>query len=998
MFILPCVVSAQDSVKSVLEGMMDDYKNNKHIHIIYGETDNYNDFLACAIISSELAGFINESYTTFPKIISAEELPNYQNKNLIIVGGPCANKISASLLNEPGYSCKDWKFSTGYSFVKAVTNGNKSALIVVGSSDRDTLRVARALKNFETSLKLGESDEVSYSRSISIKEALEQIILEYNKSDDLVIVTSDKGKSSDLFTALEVSKIIFGETNKNQDYFPRIEEAGDMDNPSKYNLILIGGPCANSLSEEITDEIGYNCKDWDFREQESIIKVVENEEKIALIIAGTTSKGTQELIDMLRDYKDDTRLENNDEIFIDINPNVKTGITRIIEQIDSKNISIVIGEKSKDIEGAAKLKEIILNLAGLNESNAIEIINDAKKIDINNNVISLGGPCANKVTEALTNEKGFNCKDWGLNSKQSLIKVVADENRISLIIAGTEKEDTQRLITLLSELEKKLLFNYSSELIIENNELVQKEKKTLEKEECKGFLCMLQNIFFKGEGESQLFTKNKDIDYISYLENKDPNKNCYECFMEHQSKNYISEILNVLGSRKTDDAFEEAERRYILGKVTENKDIACSSIEFYKKYLEENDLSEDDELVVYENLLFVVSECLSRRYRYFYLSKVIELSNSLGYTWKADIYSKLINNEDVKIDVEKIKIKRDLEVPRNPSKIILGKSFIEVKKDDLIGVQVERTVRDWFSINIDQFPNEQPNFNSSLGLYDINYMEGNILRRIKKCTDAKVKPFPNTLIISKKDLLGNKWYATDEKGIFRFEVLPDKTQYPTTKCIKNICLLVDTHGISSLVAKAVKEKANLVIGCGDYYDKMEAAYYLTQKGINVLYPPDRFASEMIGFQGKGMALGSAPVKAKEDTAIIGDQPIEIGIKEKIVVQTTTKAYPAQYYDAPYRYFNNLEELSGINLDLKVVDTPNLRETSKVINKARELDANVVAVRVAYNEDYVAVRKWLEESSNHRAVLFHSSPYEAGYKIFEEFPEQTSFGDPHPIFE
>jgi hypothetical protein len=53
--------------------------------------------------------------------------------------------------------------------------------------------------------------------------------------------------------------------------------------------------------------------------------------------------------------------------------------------------------------------------------------------------------------------------------------------------------------------------------------------------------------------------------------------------------------------------------------------------------------------------------------------------------------------------------------------------------------------------------------------------------------------------------------------------------------------------------------------------------------------------------------------------VIGVQPVYFSVHEKIVVQTTTKAYPDQYCDTPYRYFTTLERKYGVDLDLIVVD-------------------------------------------------------------------------------
>ncbi|RME52363.1 hypothetical protein D6783_05095, partial [Candidatus Woesearchaeota archaeon] len=124
---------------------------------------------------------------------------------------------------------------------------------------------------------------------------------------------------------------------------------------------------------------------------------------------------------------------------------------------------------------------------------------------------------------------------------------------------------------------------------------------------------------------------------------------------------------------------------------------------------------------------------------------------------------------------------------------------------------------------------------------------------------------------------------------------------------------------------------------------------------------------------------------------------EILIDEPIVVQTTFKGYPVQYADAPDRYFKQLKQLSRLNLKITRVDTDNIKQAYKVVDEAKKIGAHVIGVRVAYEEDYQAVRDWLKEDPHNRAILFHSSGYSPGYRLFEEFPSQTSFGDPHPVF-
>jgi hypothetical protein len=109
--------------------------------------------------------------------------------------------------------------------------------------------------------------------------------------------------------------------------------------------------------------------------------------------------------------------------------------------------------------------------------------------------------------------------------------------------------------------------------------------------------------------------------------------------------------------------------------------------------------------------------------------------------------------------------------------------------------------------------------------------------------------------------------------------------------------------------------ADLVIGCGDHPGKMNAAYYLADRGVNVYVPTDRFLGALIGTHTKGTIVGSAPIKKTAEGAIIGGQPIVIDVNEPIVVSNTNGHYPLQYYDTPYRYFKELEGYVGKSMNI-----------------------------------------------------------------------------------
>jgi hypothetical protein len=136
--------------------------------------------------------------------------------------------------------------------------------------------------------------------------------------------------------------------------------------------------------------------------------------------------------------------------------------------------------------------------------------------------------------------------------------------------------------------------------------------------------------------------------------------------------------------------------------------------------------------------------------------------------------------------------------------------------------------------------------------------------------------------------------------------------------------------------------------------------------------------------------------------VIGAQPVEIALHETIVVQWTDKRYPWQYSDAPWRYFSSLSARYFLNLKLVRVQAES-GQLERVIDAARSRRALVVAVRVGKatgdaqaEHDANVLAAWLKESRRHRAVLLHSAPYEPGYRLFFQFPQQTTFGDLDPV--
>lgn len=458
---------------------------------------------------------------------------------------------------------------------------------------------------------------------------------------------------------------------------------------------------------------------------------------------------------------------------------------------------------------------------------------------------------------------------------------------------------------------------------------------------------------------------------------------CHSCFWTYHPEALKKSLTDFYQDHLSPDFFISAEAFHLMGRMVPNESMIRAAFAQYKYALE----IEKDRFrkMLLNEIIGMLSDDVNIDPEP-YFKKASKLAKKMKMKWRSKLMKSLARG-DFAPAFGDYQISKDLSVPSDAEYFILGKSSITISEGAKIGIQLERTFRDWLS---SQF---QYDFLKSYSVPEnvLNYHEGARLGDLLKYAGAVPVPLTGTLLAYKE----GKWYAPDEKGIFRFEVLDDKVQYPTTKQYKNIALMLDTHGISAIVEQAVRERVDLVIACGDNPPKARAAAYLADRGIDVYFPCDREIGMMVGYEGKAVVLGTAPIRKRDSGAIIGNQPVRFSIKEPIVVQDIRRDSAARYYDSASRYFKALN--SYIPLNLHTVKIEAEKETYKVIEEATKRGAKAIGVRVCYEEDYSAVKNWLEQSAENRAVLFHSAPYEPGYRLFFEFPEQVTFGDPRPQF-
>jgi len=273
-------------------------------------------------------------------------------------------------------------------------------------------------------------------------------------------------------------------------------------------------------------------------------------------------------------------------------------------------------------------------------------------------------------------------------------------------------------------------------------------------------------------------------------------------------------------------------------------------------------------------------------------------------------------------------------------------------------------------------------------LPEIGWHEGARLKELKK-TGASHYPAVGTLVARNED----KWYAVNGNGTFSFEVPLDKLYYPTTRFLRrDLAVIIDTHGVNMIAEQAIRYNATTVVSDCDHPGKIKAAKYLSEKGVDVICYPDKYVYLAIGHNLN--LVGSPPVELGVGKAIIGNRPVVISTNDKILsVNATSEAYSLWYYQTPASYMSTISQILPLNIDYYSLS--DFGQMEKATQRAREINANILATRVFNSQDYHAVKRWLDESTTRKAILFHTASYPYGQKILNEYPDRTTFDDPNP---
>lgn len=83
---------------------------------------------------------------------------------------------------------------------------------------------------------------------------------------------------------------------------PSILKDTEVSDPTAYNLVLVGGPCADPLIERVS-ALGVKCGEWPLAPGEAMLKLASNGAKVALLIAGTDASDTRMATKVFSDFE-----------------------------------------------------------------------------------------------------------------------------------------------------------------------------------------------------------------------------------------------------------------------------------------------------------------------------------------------------------------------------------------------------------------------------------------------------------------------------------------------------------------------------------------------------------------------------------------------------------------------------------------------------------------------------------------------------------------------
>ena len=453
-------------------------------------------------------------------------------------------------------------------------------------------------------------------------------------------------------------------------------------------------------------------------------------------------------------------------------------------------------------------------------------------------------------------------------------------------------------------------------------------------------------------------------------------------------------------------SFSQGDILLVLSRLEQQPQLACEAKDRWKDALADADPDDIEQLAILHESLASLDCAARAAERAGNLRAAAQHWRDRGKNWRADILEALVNGAHPTLVFEPATIRPNLKPNANWRALLLGNSSMTLKKGDRVLVQSDRVTRDWLGAQLNQSPwsnrseaflsvfSERHTWPANELHPNIGWHEGGRARELARA-GIEIIPAVGTLVARQTD--SNRWYASDEQGIFRFEVPLDKLYYPATRFLtKDIAVIVDTHGVNMLVDHALSAQVSTVLSDCDHPAKVAAAAYLSDRNITVICLPDLY-----GWRALGHTLNlftSPPFTRRANEVVVGNRPLQISRGEPMLVLNATTDVPALwYYGTPARYFAALSEaLPTLSSQMHIYTFTEYGHMDRVVEAARTVKARILASRAYTEDDYRQLAVWLNERDTHKLILFHSASYPAGQRLYTEFPDQTTFGDVNPV--
>ena len=142
-----------------------------------------------------------------PSPVFEGELTFKEDKNLILVGGPCANSIVEYFKEFP--KCKDWPLREGEAMIKYGKNGQNTALLIAGTTKEDTERAARFFDSLDIYGLKGDYIKLVFESPVVISGRSDVVdlsdypfpFLKDGKVQNTVFVVGKKSDPRDIFSS-----------------------------------------------------------------------------------------------------------------------------------------------------------------------------------------------------------------------------------------------------------------------------------------------------------------------------------------------------------------------------------------------------------------------------------------------------------------------------------------------------------------------------------------------------------------------------------------------------------------------------------------------------------------------------------------------------------------------------------------------------------------------------------------------------------------------------